>query len=71
MYGEITDLAFPVLFHQRMELRRIQVRYHVGADVHELYLVQKIIHVHGTGNIDRNFAGIDNVCCAPVFVSGR
>ena len=73
MYGEITHLTPPVLFHQGVELGRVQIRNHIGTDMHELYLVQKIIYIHSISYLNRHVAGIDDLRSALVLVtrSGR
>ena len=73
MYGKITHLTPPVLFHQGVELGRVQIRNHIGTDMHELHLVQKIIDIHSISYLNRHVAGIDDLCSALVLVtrSGR
>ena len=69
VHGKVTDLTFPVFLNESMELFGIKVRNHVGTDMHELHLVEEVIHVHGVRNLNRNITGIDNIRSTLILIA--
>ncbi len=67
--AEILDLMASLLFDHVMELLRIEVRYHVGPDMDELYLVEEVLDIHVFTHRYRDIAGIDDPGDGGIFVT--
>ena len=60
----------PVSLDEVVELLRVKIRYHIGADMHELDLVEEVIDSHRAGDLHRHIAGIHDFSHLAVLISG-